>query len=319
MSQDEIVLVVDDDPINVDIVQEFLGNDYVTETAFTGEECLKKAKDVNPNIILLDVDMPKMTGYEACKKLKDDKAFASVPVIFLSALATLDDRMAGYEAGGQDYITKPFEPEELLVKIKLLLEGKTSAMRLQKRVKEATEVAMTAMKGSGELGVVVKFLRQCFPCKTFEELGECLVAATNALGVNNSVQIRYNHDSTSLNRNGLCAPLEADLLAICKDKGRIIKIQHRTFINYPNISMLLKDMPTDEDAYGQLLDHLTVLAEGANEKTEVLIKDSDARNQQQKEALETARETGQEINDEFKEYCEKTSKILNNLVDEIEK
>lgn len=91
---------------------------YEVITASDGQEGLEKAKSLNPDLIVLDVLMPKMDGYEACRMLKFDEKYKSIPIIMLTAKAQDIDKVMGKKVGADDYITKPFETQDLIDKIK---------------------------------------------------------------------------------------------------------------------------------------------------------------------------------------------------------
>ena len=119
------ILIVDDTPENIDILVEIL-NDFEKQIAINGEDALETAWDGNPpDLILLDIMMPEMDGYEVCEKLRSNEKTKDVPVIFLTAKTQKEDIVKGFEAGGQDYITKPFDARELMERVKTQLELKT--------------------------------------------------------------------------------------------------------------------------------------------------------------------------------------------------
>lgn len=112
------VLVVDDSEMNVDLLENMLERyQYTIYTSVRGEEALDIAQKELPEIILLDINMPGMNGYEVCRRLKADEQTADIPVIFISALDDTDNILEGFEAGGVDYITKPFKYREVLARI----------------------------------------------------------------------------------------------------------------------------------------------------------------------------------------------------------
>jgi DNA-binding response OmpR family regulator len=116
------ILVVDDEPEAVELVEFNLKQaGYAVITAADGAEALKKARAQLPDLIVLDVMLPEMDGFEACKVLRLDPATARVPVIMLTAKAAEIDRVLGLELGADDYLTKPFSPRELLLRIKKIL------------------------------------------------------------------------------------------------------------------------------------------------------------------------------------------------------
>ena len=107
------ILTVDDESLNNEIVQEILGYDYDVKTATTGDEALKIALDFQPDLILLDIMMSGMDGYEVCRRLRANSAFRDTTIIMVSAKETIEDKVKGYEVGASDYISKPFTEESL--------------------------------------------------------------------------------------------------------------------------------------------------------------------------------------------------------------
>ena len=119
------ILIVDDNPTNVAILEEMLGETYHLATAMTGEECLIRAVDFQPDVILLDIMMPGITGYETCRRIRAHPALRHTKIIMVSAKAMMSERLQGYEVGADDYLTKPFEEEELLAKVRVYLRLKS--------------------------------------------------------------------------------------------------------------------------------------------------------------------------------------------------
>ncbi len=117
------ILVVDDEPNIVKLVSFILSsNGYEVIEASLGAEGVKKAKAEKPDLIILDVMMPKMDGFEAAKKIKSSVATKDIPILMLSSKAQFEDKMKGIDSGAMDYVTKPFDKQELLEKVKECLE-----------------------------------------------------------------------------------------------------------------------------------------------------------------------------------------------------
>ncbi len=112
------LLLADDTPTNIELLEAVLGADYDTITATDGLEVLTLAASRRPDLILMDVLMPVMDGFEACARLKADPRTQGIPIIFLTALSDHADLMRGFAAGGIDYVGKPFNPEELTVRVR---------------------------------------------------------------------------------------------------------------------------------------------------------------------------------------------------------
>jgi DNA-binding response OmpR family regulator len=109
------ILVADDDPVIVRLLQvNFRLEGYDVETAAHGEEALTKARELQPALILLDVMMPGLDGWEVARRLKQEDGTKDIPIFFLSARAQEEDRRKGLEIGVTDYVTKPFDPGELV-------------------------------------------------------------------------------------------------------------------------------------------------------------------------------------------------------------
>ena len=116
------ILVVDDDTNSIAIAEELLGGDYNLKTAATGEEALEIALDFIPDLILLDIMMPGMDGYEVCRRLREYSILSDTQIIIVSAKGELYDRIKGHEMGADDYISKPFEEENFLESVNFFLK-----------------------------------------------------------------------------------------------------------------------------------------------------------------------------------------------------
>ena len=111
------VLIVDDTEANIDILMEIL-EEYDLVVAMDGESALETVEEELPALILLDVLMPDIDGFEVCKRLKSSPETATVPIIFLSALSEDEEKQKGLDLGAVDFITKPFDPSEIQTKVK---------------------------------------------------------------------------------------------------------------------------------------------------------------------------------------------------------
>jgi len=119
------ILIVDDNAMNVDILQSCLGfHGYEIITATDGEEALATAREQQPDLILLDVMMPKLDGLEVCRRLKADASFPFMPIILVTARADSKDVVAGLEAGGDEYLTKPVDQDALVARVRSMLRIK---------------------------------------------------------------------------------------------------------------------------------------------------------------------------------------------------
>src|SRR4026207_914951 len=119
------ILIVDDEPFNLDLLEQELADyEYVIERAGDGVEALEKTESFEPDLILLDYMMPRMNGLEVLKHLRATPEHQGIPVILLTAKATQEDKVAGLDAGADDYVTKPFDSFELLARVRAMLRIK---------------------------------------------------------------------------------------------------------------------------------------------------------------------------------------------------
>lgn len=128
------ILVVDDDELICDLVSETLNFEgYEVETAYSGEQALRTIEESRPDLILLDIMMSGIDGFEVCRRVLDNEATRQIPIIFLTAKGQFEDELRGYEEGAFDYITKPFHPLSLAPTIRETLEAENQRDLVEKR------------------------------------------------------------------------------------------------------------------------------------------------------------------------------------------
>ncbi len=264
------IIVVDDELPNRLILEELLGDDYEVVSFESGNELLDKVSNCQPDLILLDVMMPGLNGIEACQQLKSQPDYRGLPVIFVSALSSSEDRLAGYGAGGDDYITKPFDDEELFAKVKMTLANKKAMDALQSDQMDAMSTAMSAMAQSSEMGVLLAFMRDSHTCKNYEELIDALIGASNNFGLSCIAQLRNDERIVTKKTAGEVGRLELEI--VCSTvHDRIEDFGCRTLFTYGDVSILIRDMPLDDPGlYGRTKDNLAILAEAVEARMEGL-------------------------------------------------
>ncbi len=137
------ILVVDDNPANLQVLSNILqGEGYQVRTVTSGKLALRAAERIPPDLILLDITMPDMDGYQVCEALKKDEKLKSIPIIFISALADTFDKVKAFDIGGVDYITKPVQVEEAMARVRTHL----SIQRFQKEIEEKNKALQDAFQ-----------------------------------------------------------------------------------------------------------------------------------------------------------------------------
>lgn len=328
------ILSVDDEPTNQQVVKEILDDDYEVKLVHTGEECLEKVNEFSPDLILLDINMPGINGYETCERLKQDANTQLIPVIILSALSTTEEKLKGYEVGAEDYIPKPFGHDDLLNKIKKCLNqneinrkivhvekinNEKETEELLNELQNSRIIAMDAMRYTGDLGTVVKFYEESAECKDFDQLFSTVFKATRALDINCSMQIRDGCDVFNKSSYGEMSAMEESVINVSKDKGRFFDFKNRTIMNYNNSSILVKNMPLDDDKkYGIMKDILGALGNGAEERVRTIVLER-AVVSNREQVISLIQETFKNINTQYLLRSRAGAELMESMIKDVNK
>jgi CheY-like chemotaxis protein len=134
-----VMMAVDDNPVNLQLLVEGLGDRYSIVCCTDGEEAIELLEECQPDLILLDIQMPGMSGYEVCQRIKNMELVKDVPVIFLTAMSQLEDEVKGLEYGAVDYITKPFDMRIVQMRVTTQIELRRKSRLLEERTIELEE------------------------------------------------------------------------------------------------------------------------------------------------------------------------------------
>ncbi len=148
--QDKLrILIVDDEPINIHLLTRALQGTYDVYTATNGNDAISQIQETPPDLLILDVMMPGISGFDVCRNIKADERFADIPVIFLTGLDTQEDQLQGLELGGIDYLTKPinFTLLRLRVRNHIALKEQRDLLVRQKRELEAALARVKQLEG----------------------------------------------------------------------------------------------------------------------------------------------------------------------------
>ncbi len=272
------ILVIDDSRSIQKILRTELEQDFEVACASSGEEGLATCEAMTPDLILLDVTMPGMDGYATCQKLRENYALKYTSIIFLSSNEDVDNKLKGYDAGADHYVTKPYDSSELHTLIRKSIQQQKS---WQQEMSSTSSIAHTAISNSGELGTVVQFYEQSFQCHDLQSLAQSLLEACEAYGLDCCTQIRGSREVVNLTAgNRPCKAIEEELMNELIGKKRILAFGHRTAFNFERVSLIVKNMPLeDSDKVGRLNDHVASLLNGAEVRTRVIDMEADKERQ----------------------------------------
>ena len=271
MESDYLIFVVDDDATTRLLLKSMLGSQYAVDTFESAESCLNALGEKQPNLFLLDVGLPGMDGYELCRRIKAIPEAARVPVVFLSGHDNPEDILAGYDAGGQDYILKPFDIVGLHHKIENLQRIEQDKRLLAGQAEASDELASLVMANLDEYAVLIKFLRTLNECGSPAELVEAIQRVLAAAHLEGAVQIRLRNFEKTYSPTGENWPLEVAVMNHVRTLERIFEFKRRAAYNFDHITLLITNMPLeDAELCGRIRDNIAIAAESADAKLAAL-------------------------------------------------
>ncbi len=320
MSDRGRILLVDDDPDLLAVHALYLQSlGYEVIEAADGHKALSVLSEPSHSVaaIVSDIVMPEMDGYELCKTLKSEPATHEIPVVFVSQLDTLEEKLKGFEIGADDYITKPISPEVLGQKLNVLIGMRDKSLELQDQLAETQSVAMQAMTYSSDLGQVLEFYKNTLSAESFDDVARLLFDVTGNYGLHCTLQIITPQKILNFGDTREVSPLEANVIEMVRQKERFFDFGPRTVINYDTFSLLIKNMPVDDaDRYGSLKDSLGNLCTAIEARVEFLLHQSAALHKE--EIVGTVLDMLEKIDKAFTEVQGVNAAIINQMIDELD-
>jgi CheY-like chemotaxis protein len=310
------IIYADDEPINRVLMEDLFSDQpgFELGLAEDGDSCLELAKLRTPALVLLDVNMPRLDGYSTCKALRRASATAQVPIIFVSALTSSEDRIAGYEAGGDDYVTKPFDGEEVLRKVMLQVAEYQQRLLSQQALSKAERY-------SQGLNYVMDFIRGSFGSQSLEDLCHAAFVCLHQFKLEGSILVNCFEEPMSFFSDGRERPLEQEILLKLNAKGGILGFGQRYSLNVPKVaSLLVRNLPDNRDDAKILSDHLALLLDAlAARLMEMREHKEVVRTRMEATAVMQASQTTLEnLNEQRIEQLQQSRAIMSNLEHEIE-
>jgi len=262
-----LVLVVDPDPTHQELLDGMLEEDMTVLLAGSAKECLEIFNFKQPDLVILETNIPDMDGYKLCQKLKASSGETGCAIIFLAEAMSLEEKMVGYRHGCDDFIVKPFQPEELLTKALRTLEIKSVQKKILQESSDAMHTALTAMKHSSDMGLILRFMESNAKCHGFEDLGQLLFELLREFSLHGSLLFKAHGGDLFVGCQDDSS--EAMQLAMCFDKEKFVSKNNELVINQGNVSLLIIDMPVeDERVYSELKDVLGMVMSSVSSRTQ---------------------------------------------------
>lgn len=276
------ILIIDDEPEILELLNILISSEgYTAVKASNGTEALSLLEQEQFHAIISDVQMPEMDGYQLISRIREGSQTKDIPFVFVSALTTLEEMLKGYDLGADEYIKKPIDPGEVIVKLNHIIKSKLKHQNLDRQLGESVKAAMQAMSYSSYLGQVLQFMQNSLECNNFEELSREVFNVLETLNLESILQFHAREGIISYSAHGQASPLEVNIIELARKKGRFFDFEQRTLINHDEFSLLLKNMPLDQaEQYGLFKDILGNLCTAIEARVKFLLsqKVSEKRN-----------------------------------------
>lgn len=251
-------MVVDDVESNRVLLKMILEDDYSIVECDDGPSCLSAIEHQTPDIVLLDINMPEMTGYEVCKRIRKNPKTSALPVIFVSAMDTPEEKLAGFEAGGNDYLVKPVDAVVLEEKIAATLSQTKKDDEEAEKTLETFRATSKEMTAESELGIILNFLQVTQESQSLYDLANECVNVANSFGFN--AQFKINHTPPIYGNCKPDSPEAAILTKFMTSKDKTICRGRRVLAKSDDFAIIINNMPNqDEIRYGRFKEHLKIL------------------------------------------------------------
>ena len=315
-------VVIEDDKISQKYIQRALNGVVELHIAGTGAEGIALIDTEQPDLIILDVELPDANGYDLCHEIRHKSEFQFTPILFISSHTNLEERIKGYSSGGDDYLSKPFDSSEVVAKVKALIRHREHKLDLKSQFSEAQSTAIESMTGASELGLILQFFEKTYTINNFDQLAKAIFGIFRRLKLKTCLIFETEIQSYFFSSEPNSKPIEKEIMTRLRDEDRFFDFGQRTQINYPVVACLVKNMPIeDRTRYGRYKDLIPPILACANQKVlqlemELLLQDHTLRFS---ESFKDIRNTLNTLSLQMREGQQDGSCLMNELMMSLEK
>lgn len=274
MSERPLVFCLDDDVISNLILESVFANDYAVEVFTSVEGCRRRLEAVQPDILLLSLGLSGADGFAFCRELKAGPQTSDIPVVFISRNDLLDQRLAGYEAGGEDFIVKPYVLDEVRYRINQIGERLRQQRVLQQQLSGSEELSSLLLSNMDEYASLIKFMRSLNESEDVPAVAQSVLGMLRGFQLQGAIQVRLPGSIFTLGEAGKDHPMETATIGHVAQLGRIFQFKRCCAYNFDALTILVNNMPIeDADLCGRLRDHLAIGAEMADARIKAMTAD----------------------------------------------
>lgn len=264
------ILIVEDD-ITFQLMLKKILSDYSLTVVDSGEAGIETLTNETPDLVILDINLPGIDGYETCKRLRSMEQTSSIPIIFLSSFIELDDRLHAYGVGGNDYISKPFDVTELKTKIELHSKTFEKQKNIEQELKNSHSLLMNVQTSSAKLQSIGRFIQATLFCHDIDTLFQHFFKTTNDLNLKCVLSINSNSGVETRASGAAVSKLEQEILNMSTKVERIHSFgQDRAIFRWRQATLLANNLGDMIDTLAILMDALEAGIKSVDAEAELL-------------------------------------------------
>jgi len=307
------VFIIEDEIHYTELYTEVLKDDFNCVCFDNARNALTALESMSPKVIVLDLHLPDLNGIDFCKALKAQTTNNTEPdIIFVSGETDSNIKLAAFEVGASDFMTKPFELKELLFKVKSSIKRKAQEESYKQDITDSQKLIHTTMEQASQYSIVMRFFKNLSHCQSIEEVVNLFFTTMDSFQLPCSIRIALPTVAYFQSNKTDVPPIEKEVFEILHDKGRIFPFSNRMIINDKHVSFIIKALPDDEHAIGQIRDYVAAIIEGLEAKVLELYSQL-GMNEAIKKLTNNIAELKQGVN----EHNEITNSVMSNMMLEI--
>lgn len=257
------LLIIEDDGQQQALLKDTLQELFEISVASSIAEAQASFETIKPQLLLIDVNLPDGSGIDLCRELNQGQYQDTFSALFISGDDTMQNRLKAYEAGGTDFICKPFILPELIAKLGRLAIHQSKRSQLSSNAEQFQSVALQSMQEAAHYGGIIQFFKALLTCRDEQSIANELFTFLENKGLVGSIQFAYAGSfSTFDQRHSTPSPIEMNIFELLRSKGRLFDFGKRTIVNDRHVSFLIKNMPADQEEHGRIRDYTAIMIEG---------------------------------------------------------
>ncbi|NOQ15511.1 MAG: response regulator [Methyloprofundus sp.] len=254
MAQNKKILIIEDDPIFQEISAAVFAA-YQLKIVATGEMGVEIVPSFLPDLIVLDIDLPGIDGYETCQQLRADSLTAQTPILFISEYTGLNDRLKAYGAGGDDYFTKPINNQEVIVKVEKFLALQKKQAELAEQLNDSYSIVLGMQSTAAYLQTISRFLINMLYCHNMDDIAAIFFKAAKGMNINCILRIQTDEQTVLQSTTGTITQLEHEILDLSSSLDRIYSFgNNRAIFTWHNATVLIRNLDDKIDILAILMD-----------------------------------------------------------------